>query len=67
MSAFKLNDEITFSTMTPDGLMSGTGRIIGVFPSGNSFWLHIMQPGGKVRLLFQGNAHIELRNIAAAA
>ncbi|HEX8964241.1 MAG TPA: hypothetical protein VF801_14655 [Rhodocyclaceae bacterium] len=67
MSAFKLNDEIQFSVMTPDGWVSGIGRIAAIFPAAHSNWLHVLQPGGTVRMIFEANAKIELTRLQAAA
>lgn len=65
-SAFKLNDEIDFTVMAPDGKISGTGKVIGVFPAGTSNWLHVMQPGGQVRMVFEAKAEIRVRELEAA-
>lgn len=67
MSALKPNDEIEFCVMTPTGWVSGTGRIAAVFPAADSNWLHVIQPGGTVRMIFEANAKIEVKRLRAAA
>jgi hypothetical protein len=67
MSALKLNDEIEFCVMTPDGWVKGVGRVAAIFPAGDSNWLHVIQPGGSVRMIFEGNAKIEVRPLRSAA
>lgn len=65
-SAFKLNDEITFSTMTPDGRIQGSGKIVAIYAGGRSYWLHVLQPEGTIRMLFEATTDIQLRATEAA-
>ncbi len=59
MSAFRLNDHVRFSTMTPEGRLFGYGRIAKIFPAGNSHWLHVEQDDGSMRMLFEATSTIE--------
>lgn len=65
--AFKTNDEVAFSTMTPDGRIAGTGRIVAIFAGGRSFWLHVLQPDGTVRMLFEATTSIQVREAEPAS
>lgn len=59
MSAFRVDDHIRFTTMTPDGRLVGQGRISKIFPAGNSFWLHVDIGEGQTRMLYEATAKVE--------
>ncbi len=65
-STFKINDEITFSAMTPDGRIHGSGKIVAIFPGARSYWLHVLQPEGTIRMLFEATANIQIQEAQAA-
>lgn len=66
MSAFCVNDCIRFSTLTPDGRLVGHGRIAKIFPAGNSFWLHVQQDNGQVRMIFEATTQVERLELEVA-
>lgn len=66
MSAFRINDPIRFRTLTPDGPLSGTGEILKIFPSGKSYWLHVRQDDGAVRMLYEATTQVEVLELEAA-
>ncbi|MDX9995703.1 MAG: hypothetical protein RBS28_10305 [Rhodocyclaceae bacterium] len=66
MSAFHLNDQVRFRTLTPDGPLSGSGIIAKIFPAGQSHWLHVRQDDGNVRMLFEATTRIEVMEPEAA-
>ena len=66
MSAFRINDQIRFRTLTPDGPYIGTGQVIKVLPGGLSHWLHVRQGDGNIRMLFEATTQIEVLELEAA-
>lgn len=60
MTALHVNDRIHFETATPMGLVSGDGMIANIFPVGCSAWIHVLQAGGAVRMLFEATSKIEI-------
>ena len=66
MSALHLNDQVRFRTMTPEGLLIGSGIIAKIFPAGQSHWLHVRQDDGNTRMLFEATTQIEVIELEAA-
>lgn len=66
MSQFHLNDHIRFRVMTAEGALTGDGRIIKIFPAGQSHWLHVQHADGSVRMLYESTAQIECLELEAA-
>jgi hypothetical protein len=66
MSAFRINDHVRFRVMTAEGVLSGNGQIIKMFPAGQSHWLHVLQDDGNVRMLFEGTTQIEALELELA-
>lgn len=66
MTPLHVNDRIHFETVTPAGLVSGDGRIANIFPVGQSAWIHVLQAGGAVRMLFEATSKIEVHEGEAA-
>lgn len=66
MSAFQVNDCISFSMMTPEGRLGGQGRISKILPAGNSFWLHVLQDNGLTRMVFEATTNVEHLEIETA-
>lgn len=62
MTALHVNDRIHFETATPTGVVSGDGRIANIFPVGRSAWIHVVQAGGVVRMLFEATSKIDVLN-----
>ena len=60
MTELHVNDRIHFETATPMGLVSGDGKIANIFPVGCSAWIHVLQAGGAVRMLFEATSKIEV-------
>jgi hypothetical protein len=58
MSAFHIQEQVSFRTMTPDGPFSGTGQVVKIFPAGPSYWLHVRQQDGSVRMLYEATTQI---------
>jgi hypothetical protein len=66
MSAFRINDQIRFRTLTPDGPYASTGQVIKILPGGESHWLHVRQDDGNVRMLFEATTQIDVLELEAA-
>ena len=66
MSAFHINDQIRFRTLTPEGPFTGTGKVVNINPVGYSHWLHVLQEDGHVRMLFEATTQIEVLELEAA-
>lgn len=66
MSGFRVADPVRFRTMTPDGPLSGAGVITKIFPTGTSYWLHVRQEDGSVRMLFEATTTIDVLELEAA-
>ena len=66
MSAFHINDQISFRTLTPDGPYSSTGQVIKILPGGDSHWLHVRQDNGNVRMLFEATTQIDVVELETA-
>lgn len=66
MSVLHVDDQVQFRTMTPDGPLSGTGRIIKIFPAGQSCWLHVRQEDGHIRMLYEATATVDVVDLEAA-
>lgn len=60
MSAFQIDDHIRFRIINADGPLTGTGRVIKIFPAGQSYWLHVKQDDGSVRMLFEATTEIKV-------
>jgi len=58
MSAFHVEEQVAFRTMTPDGPFSGAGQVVKIFPAGHSYWLHVRQRDGSVRMLYEATTQI---------
>lgn len=52
--------------MTPEGAFFGMGQIIKIFPAGQSYWLHVRQEEGSVRMLYEATSQIEVLEFEAA-
>jgi hypothetical protein len=59
MSQFRINDHVRFRVMTAEGVLTGDGQIIKLFPAGQSHWLHVRQSDGAVRMLYEATTQIE--------
>lgn len=59
MSQYQINDLIRFRVMTADGALTGSGQIIKIFPTGQSYWLHVRQDDGTIRMLYETTTRIE--------
>jgi len=66
MSAFCVHDHIRFSTLTPEGPVTGSGEILKILPAGKSHWLHVRQNDGSVRMLFEATTQAEALELEAA-
>lgn len=66
MSAFRINDHVRFRTRTPEGPLSGSGDIIKIFPAGQSYWLHVRQVDGSIRMLYEATTQIEVLELETA-
>jgi hypothetical protein len=66
MSAFRINDRIRFRIMTADGSLTGTGNVIKIFPAGQSFWLHVRQDDGSIRMIFEATTKIDVHEVDTA-
>lgn len=66
MSQFRIHDPVRFRVMTPEGAISGDGQIIKIFPAGQSFWLHVRQEDGSVRMLYESTTQVERLETEAA-
>ncbi len=66
MSAFRINDHVHFRTRTPEGPLSGGGDIIKIFPAGQSYWLHVRQEDGSIRMLYEATTQIEVLELETA-
>jgi hypothetical protein len=66
MSAFRIEDHVHCRMVTPDGPLSITGEIIKIFPAGQSFWLHVRQGDGAVRMVYEATTQIETLELEAA-
>ena len=66
MSAFAINDHVSFRTMTPEGPLSGRGLIIKIFQAGQSHWLHIKQDDGSVRMLLEATTTVDVLEFETA-
>jgi hypothetical protein len=66
MSIYRLNDHIRCRLQTPDGPKTITGEIIKIFPGGSSYWLHVRQADGSVRMLFEATAEIQVLDATPA-
>lgn len=66
MSAFRINDHIHFRTLTPEGSLSGNGDVLKIFPAGQSYWLHVRQGDGSIRMLYEATTQIEVQELEAA-
>ena len=66
MSQFRINDQVRFRVMTADGSLNGAGQVIKIFPAGQSFWLHVRQDDGSVRMLYELTAKVERLELEAA-
>lgn len=42
------------------------GQIIKIFPAGQSYWLHVRQEEGSVRMLYEATSQIEVLEFEAA-
>lgn len=60
MSAFRVNDHVRFRSLTPEGPLSGSGDILKIFPAGQSYWLHVHQGDGSIRMLYEATTQIEI-------
>lgn len=60
MSAFRVNDHVRFRSLTPEGPLSGSGDILKIFPAGQSYWLHVRQGDGSIRMLYEATTQIEI-------
>ncbi len=65
MSAFKIDDRVRFRIINAEGPLAGTGRVIKIFPAGSSYWLHVRQGDGSVRMLFEATTDIEILEMEA--
>jgi hypothetical protein len=66
MSAFRIEDHVRCRMVTPDGPLSITGQIIKIFPAGQSYWLHIRQDDGAVRMVYEATSQINALELEAA-
>ncbi len=66
MSQFCIDEQIRFRVMTAEGPLNGTGQIIKIFPAGQSYWLHVRQEDGSVRMLFEATTRVERLELEAA-
>jgi hypothetical protein len=66
MSAFRIEDHVRCRMITPDGPLSITGQIIKIFPAGQSYWLHIRQDDGGVRMVYEATTQIESLELETA-
>lgn len=66
MNVLHVNDQIHFETVTPTGLISGDGTIANIFPVGCSAWIHVLQAGGAVRMLFEATSKIDVLEAESA-
>jgi hypothetical protein len=66
MSAFRIEDHVRCRMVTPDGPLSTTGQIIKIYPAGQSYWLHIRQDDGAVRMVYEATTQIEILELEAA-
>jgi len=46
--------------------LSITGEIIKIFPAGQSYWLHVRQGDGVVRMVYEATTQIETLDLEAA-
>jgi len=60
MSAFRIDDQVRFRITNAEGPLTGSGCVIKIFPAGQSFWLHVKQDDGSVRMLFEATTCIEV-------
>ncbi len=63
MSAFQIDDHVRFRIMNAEGPLTGAGRIIKIFPAGKSYWLHVRQDDGSVRMLFEATTQVEAMDV----
>ena len=66
MSALRIEDHVRCRMVTPDGPFSITGEIIKIFPAGQSYWLHVRQGDGAVRMVYEATTQIEALDLEAA-
>lgn len=66
MSSFRVADHVRCRMVTPDGPLSITGEIIKIFPAGQSYWLHVRQGDGAVRMVYEATTQIETLELEAA-
>lgn len=60
MSAFRIDDQVRFRIINAEGPLTGTGQVIKIFPAGQSYWLHVRQDDGSIRMLFEATTSIEV-------
>jgi hypothetical protein len=63
MSAFHIDDYVRFRIINAEGPLAGMGRIIKIFPAGQSYWLHVRQDDGSVRMLFEATSKIDVTEL----
>ena len=63
MSAFQIDDHVRFRIMNAEGPLTGNGRVIKIFPAGQSYWLHVKQDDGSVRMLFEATTQVEAMDV----
>lgn len=66
MSAFRIEDHVRCRMITPDGPLTITGRVSKIFPAGQSYWLHIRQDDGAVRMVYEATTQIESLELETA-
>lgn len=66
MSAFQIDDHVRFRILNAKGPLTGAGRIIKIFPAGQSSWPHVKQDDGSVRMLFESTTQVEAMDVELA-
>ena len=65
MSSFRVADHVRCRMITPDGPLSITGEIVKIFPAGQSYWLHVRQGDGAVRMVYEATTQIDALELEA--
>ena len=65
MLALRTVTYCTENEETPDGPLSITGEIVKIFPAGQSYWLHVRQGDGAVRMVYEATTQIDALELEA--
>jgi len=65
MSSFRVANHVRCQMITPDGPLSIIGEIVKIFPAGQSYWLHVRQGDGAVRMVYEATTQIDALELEA--